>query len=741
MASCLGFCRRQTRDEAQEPLLPQYHDDTVLQARLHQKLHSYQMLRALSKGFMPSTEQLLIQLRTLLASDVLNPEASTLSDSGRLLTKYTKQCIKSFIELLQHKNGQDQLQEFIWLFTHARLSVDTRDLSQRVSTVQATANAEAAFRSIQTVGSLLLTNSEFRHFLSDLQIVGREVFKDSAMATSRVAQDVGNEIDPKPSGDVVESSDTAGNGLPSQDDLVTGAKDFSSTVADGAARISNETQQSLKEHLSGQERKTLAKRLHSAVVKLRQRPDYSEASSTLAILLKKYAFAYSKVLEDTVEVTKQDVKTNDEAEAAIHNFWSLLSSFGDPSEWHALQNLVESFIQNHRRSPDFENLVDKIASNVETALTDPDYFADGDSQLSQLGDLYKRVGNESSIAEEGQAILNQIQRTYQSALADEDIAKILSISMRIFETLSPGVSAVNNELLQDMINVFGPLLIQAIQYVPIPRLEISVPEIDLLLENLIIEPGKTVNNTSFLPFRLKAETYNDLEIRKAHTRITSKIVSLLTIKVDGLSLRADDIGYWLRAHSGLLRLADEGIASFRLDERGIDIHLDVEIGQDRLEKVLTLKAVRVHIHKLSYVLQQSKFSFLAWLLKPLIRPIIRKVMEKQIATAVADIIHAGNRELVYARERLRATRIADPQDLTTFFKAVLTRLTPEPDPDLFTRIGIAQPGEGVFKGVYAPGSIVKLWNEQAAQAPEVIEDFDRGGWRNDIFDVTTRVPD
>jgi len=287
--------------------------------------------------------------------------------------------------------------------------------------------------------------------------------------------------------------------------------------------------------------------------------------------------------------------------------------------------------------------------------------------------------------------------------------------------------------------VFVPLFIQAIQYIPIPRVEVSTPDVDLLLENLIIEPGRTINHTSFLPYRLRVETYNDLEIRKARFRTTSSVTSLVTIKIDGLTMRADELGFWLRAHSGILRLADEGIASFQLDERGIDIHLDVEIGKEKLEKILTLKAVRVHVHKLTYQMRKSKFSFFGWLFKPLLRPIIRKVMEVQLANAIADGLHAANRELLFARERLRATQIANPDDLRTFFKAIAARLTPAEDPDMYSRVGVEQPGKGVFHGVYAPGSVVKLWHEEAAQAAERVEDYEQAGWRNDIFDVHTRM--
>jgi len=47
------------------------------------------------------------------------------------------------------------------------------------------------------------------------------------------------------------------------------------------------------------------------------------------------------------------------------------------------------------------------------------------------------------------------------------------------------------------------------------------------------------------------------------------------------------------------------------------------------------------------------------------------------------------------------------------------------------------PKKGVFKNVYTPGSVVKLWHEEAMRAEESIEEGEErgGGWRNKIFDV------
>jgi len=233
-----------------------------------------------------------------------------------------------------------------------------------------------------------------------------------------------------------------------------------------------------------------------------------------------------------------------------------------------------------------------------------------------------------------------------------------------------------------------------------------------------------------------------LNIRKARMRTVSSLTTLVTTTVQGLSIRAEEVGFWLRAHKGLFKLADEGIASFQLDERGMDVSIEFEVGKDRLEKILSLRKVKVKIYHLNYALRKSKFSFLAWVFKPMLRPIIRVVLERQIGTAIADGLHAANRELIYARERLRATRISDPQDLRTFVRAIITRLTPEDNPDLYANVGVtgaANERGNVFAGVYAPGSVVKLWQEEAARAGERIDDNAVRGWRNEIFDVQARA--
>ena len=750
-SSCFGWCKGDNEDEQREPLLPQYEQDTHLQRELYRKLHSYQMLRALGKGYMPSTEQAIINLRTLLASDVLNPDNPDLSDDGRRLVRLTKLWLQQFITLLLHKNGGDQLQDLIWFLAKSRISVDVEDLAARAKKTKGKADIAAAYQSLQTVGSLLLTNADFRRFMGDLNVVGREIFKDSAFALSDAAKQAGEQLEPSQEDQRTVTSIGGGPGTngkpPTSHDLESEFEDVGKVVAQRGADVASVAAESAQDKLTGDEGKTLLKRLQSAVTNLRKRRDYTDSVSTLALLIQRYALVYSRAAEEVVEAAQDDVHENRETDRALRNLWEFVKGFGDRGDWEECERLLGQVMAHKDSDPEFEALLQEIANSLQKLLTDPEFFSNAEQKLQELRQKSRKVGTESSLRHDVDELLQQLSVTFQSVLRDEDIHNLITTTLRIFGVLSPTNTVTNNDLIQDSFNVFIPLLVSAVQYIPIPRLEVSTPSIDLLLESLIIEPGHTVNNSSFLPFRIKIENLNEIEIRRAHVQTSASMKNLILIKLDGLSVRADEAGFWLRARAGPLlpRLADEGIASFALDERGVDVHLEVEVCRERLEQILTLHAVRVRIHHLDYQIRRSSgvLSWFGWLVKPLLRPVLRAALEAQLASAIADLCRAGNRELVFARERLRATRIADPADLWTFVRAVAARLVPAPDPDLYARVGVDQPPPGgaegraaeVFRGVYTPASLVRIWRDEARGAGDRVEQFEADGWRNDVFDT------
>jgi Family of unknown function (DUF5923)/Protein of unknown function (DUF4449) len=573
------------------------------------------------------------------------------------------------------------------------------------------------------VGSLLLTNSDFRAFVSDLRTIVKEVLQETAFTLSNVSKEAGEKLESR-------------NPKEPQSEQALQAEvvEVGDVLTDSAGAVVQGLEDSILRKVA-EDKDTLLDRLQKAILSLRKRGDYSDSVSTLSLLLRRFALAYSHIGSDIVETLEEDVHTNGDTDRALKNFWTFLTSFGDRQQWNEVESRAKGLLEQGRDDPQFDKLVNDAGRVLQDMFLDPKFFENAEERFAQLRHEFRRVAADSSLREDADQLLETLSSTVKSVMQDGDIVKLIGVSEKIANILSPANQYVNGDLLRDAIHIFVPRLVESVQYIPIPRVEISTPEIDLLLENLILEPGVTVNQTSFLPYRLRLVTQNSVDIRKARFRTTSSVESLVTIKIAGLSVCAEDMGFWLRAHSGILRLVDQGVASFYLDERGIDIELDVEIAREHVEHIVTLHAVRVRIHKLAFTLRQSKFALLTWLFKPLLQPIIRRTMEIHIAAAIADGLRAANRELVYARERLRAARIANPDDLWTFVKAVATRFMPEGDPKFYSRVGVDEPGRGVFKGVYAPGSLVKLWHEDVLEASHPAQGYKCDGWRNDIFDA------
>lgn len=135
-----------------EPLLPRYEEDTTRQRRLHQKLHTYQMLRALAEGYMPSTDQTVVLLRTVLASDVLNPRNQEIGSVGRQLIRDARLWIQLFIDLVRQKNGDDHLQQLLWHLARSKIALDPTRISQHAADRRATADTKAGTISLPRPG-------------------------------------------------------------------------------------------------------------------------------------------------------------------------------------------------------------------------------------------------------------------------------------------------------------------------------------------------------------------------------------------------------------------------------------------------------------------------------------------------------------------------------------------------------------------------------------------------------------
>lgn len=606
-------------------------------------------------------------------------------------------------------------------------------------------NAElcpTAYESLRTIGDLLLTNADFRLFLDDLTTIGRQIFADTAHSLSDAANQVANAAEPSQGelGKVKEAGADDEN-QPTTGDLNREVTDIAETAGEAVAQTGQKAVEGAKENLSGGQKDALLHRLKQAVLKLRTRTDYSDSVSTLSRLIRFYGKLYAHAAENVASVADEDIEVNREFKNALDRFWGLARSFGDSTEWNLLEQSFRNLLK-HANDPESETLFSDIGASLQEMLMNPEFFNSASERFDELKEKTKTVGSGTALRDDADAFLQHARSAIKSIATDPAVANLVASVKKFHKDLSNAYQNESSTIVADAAHIFLPLLVRSIQRIPIPRLEISVPEMDLLIENLVLEPGKTVHSSSFFPYKARVTSRTDMEMTKVHSKMArTTMKTIITVSLSGLNVCASEFGFWIRAHSGpLFRFGDEGIANFFLDERGIDVSVDLEVGPHRLASLLTLRGVRVHIHKLDYKVHRSRWKYLLWIVKPFLKQLVRRVLERKIAEQIVSAVISVNRELVFARERLRAVNIANPRDLSTFIRAVLSRPRDVSDPNIYRRLGTHPPKSGVFQGVYAPGSIVKVWQQEAEHSQEVLESGDETGglhrtWRNQVFDV------
>ena len=363
------------------------------------------------------------------------------------------------------------------------------------------------------MGSLVLSDPDLRRFLADLTSVSRQILRDTAKAVSGVAEETGEKL--APSGDAVRElqSPSDGKAAPS-DGLGSQVAEVAQALEEGSSKVIDEARQSVADNLSGQERATLLARLKKAVSRLQARPHYRSSVDTLADFIKRVAAAYSRVLQ-TSATTLRDTSGDDALDTAVRNAWSLLKGFGDPTLWKELERRINAVLEHKDSDPDLEGLIADTGRSLATLLTDPTSWDTVEERFEQARERFNSAVRDSSLREDVDALFDVLKRTAESVLEDQDVKSVVKSSTQLIKILSPPGEFVNANLIDDVF-IFVPALIKTMQTIPIPRLEISTPEIDLLLENILLTPGRTRNRT-FLPLQFKVSTTNDLTVRATRT--------------------------------------------------------------------------------------------------------------------------------------------------------------------------------------------------------------------------------
>lgn len=662
------------------------------------KLQFYGISQAFAIGKVPSNKQIDVALNSALASRALNSPSKRLSPEGRTLVADLKDVIEQAKTLLLTKNEGNLLQDFIWQ-TEQVTGGNAQIPQAPVDKNTAKQHGNEALEGLRTLGTLIISNGQFRKLLSDATVLLRDIAGDAAQNTAskvKPGEDQLNQIDrpaddntwhevpdlstdklksqikqsspfskgdaQKAVGDVTQAAHPGGSRDPA-DVARAGATEAQTGQNTGldARNAASEAKRQLSENVSEEDKDRVRQqrerlnnylrqkmpeerreqtvwRLKKMVVEIQGHQDYQRAIDTLLTLAERYA-GHGRDVAQQSKGTVQGAHQDDSLQMAEADLKTLLERFANSTSFDDLIDSINQVYRDADRDPDLKNWFKHIDAFVRKCLKQQGFIME-DRSNEEWNRLY----------DDGHALLRGRYRGHTDRIADEfkflgqqfdadPHNRAFSNSIqKLFNDLGHdenGQTTFKPHLVKDLTEVILPAIFENIRYVPIPRIEYSDPMVDAVVENLVIEGDNLTPNV--------AEFGSDNYWRWGRKHVSSKNKNKVMLSVSGVQMDLRDVSYYVKRKDGFPKITDKGVMDIFMGGSGFSFKVEMENAERSKDSVhyFKINKVTTDIENLQIKLKKSNHKLLFNLFKPLLlkvmRPVIQRVLEKQIKDNVNQL--------------------------------------------------------------------------------------------------------
>lgn len=669
------------------------------------KLQLYGIYSAFAKGKVPSNKQIDVALNSFLASRALSKPSDRLSADGKQLVADFREVVEQAKILLLTKNEGNLLQDFIWQTQNIK-GGDAKVPGAPVDKATAQQHGNEALDGLRTLGTLLISNGQFRKLLDDAAILLRSMAGDAATKTAgkvQPSEDALNQIDepaadntwhdapdlsaanlksqaqakynankpfgkqeldqaaqeasaaahPQGSTDPAATAELAARdrqqGTSSGVDAVSGAdaafdrlhneasKNIPDDKKDKGREYRDRTQNYMKSKMPQERREQTIWRLKKMIVEIQGHQDYQRAIDTLLRLAEQYTGHTRNVAQQSTGAVK-GAHTDDALQSAEADLKTLLERFANGTSSEDLFDSINQIYRDADQDPELKGWFKKMNSYIRRLLKEQGYVMQDESTREWDG-LY----------DQGQYLLRDKYRGHTDRILDEfkffgnefdndaQNKAFAAACNKLFNHLgqnSEGKPEFKPHLLKDITEIIIPAAFEHIRYVPIPRIELSDPMVDVIVENLIIESDNLAPNVM--------EFSTDNYWRWGRKKIANKNKNKIMLSVSGVQLDLRDVAFYVKKKQGFPSISDLGVADIFMGGEGLSFKIKAETAdkKDR-QNFFKIEKVDVDIKHVNIKLKKSKHKLLFALAKPIIlkalRPGLQKAIEKQIKDSATQL--------------------------------------------------------------------------------------------------------
>ena len=315
----------------------------------------------------------------------------------------------------------------------------------------------------------------------------------------------------------------------------------------------------------------------------------------------------------------------------LTDFKTLIERFANSTSTDDLFESLNNIYRDADQDPELKNWFKDLDKFARRCLKEQGYVLQ-DASTDEWNRIYDKGQFllRDRYRDHTDRILDEFNFLGQQFDADPQNKAFANAVQKLFLDLgndSNGKVTFKPHLIKDLTNVIIPGIFENTRYVPIPRIEVSDPMIDAIVENLVIESDNLFPNV--------LEFGNDNYFRLGRRQVSNKNENKVMIAASGIQCDLKDVAYYVKKKQGFPSLTDKGVMDVFMGGEGFSFKLAARNAQpkDRTHFV-AVDNVTVSVKNLNIKLKQSNHKLLFNIAKPLLlkvmRPVIQKVIEKQI---------------------------------------------------------------------------------------------------------------
>ncbi|CAF9908387.1 hypothetical protein IMSHALPRED_006659 [Imshaugia aleurites] len=712
------------------------------EADVNQKLQLYGIYSAFANGKVPSNKQIDVALNSAIASKALSTPSPKLSEEGRHLVADLRNVIEQAKILLLTKNEGNLLQDFI--YQTGQVSGGQAKLpGAPIDKNTAQQHGNQALEGLRTLGTLVLTNGQFRKLLSDASVLLRDIAGDAAQKTAtkiNPSEDDLNQIDEP-------AEDNTWHDLPSASNLKSQAKDqynkqkpFSRNDLQNAAGDATQAA-----HPSGSRDPADAAMLeaesrdqgtdsgmdpnagaNTAMDNLRGQasanvPDETKDKARNARERTKN-YMREKVPKERRDQTifrlKKmivEIQSHSDYQQSIETLLSLAEEYGGHSKNLSQQGAgtvkgahsdtaltsaetdLKTLLERFANSTSADDLIDSINAVYRDADKDPElkgWFKSIDRYvrkcLKESGFIMQDRATEewNQLSDKGNFLLRERYRDHTNRVLDE---------FKFFgqqfdeDAQNKRFAASMQKLFNDLGNdqngkpTFKPHLVKDLSTVIVPGIfesvrYVPVPRIEYTDPMVdAIIENLVIESDNLAPNSF--EFGSDNYFRWGRKTVTSKNKNKVMVSVSGVQMDLKDVSYYVNKKQGFPSLKDTGVMDIFMGGSGFSFKIAMETADksDR-QHFFKINTVTVDIKSLTIKLKQSKHKTLFNLFRPLMFAVLRPAVGKVLEKLIKDQVHNADAKAYSIYKEAEKAGIAAQQD-------------PENAPNIYSRYVTAAQNE------------------------------------------------